>query len=87
MRVKEFTDYSALVLAGEVHAAAVEGITVVNSKINAVANGPRERPLDYALDGRFGGVPFVMRDLRSYPQEVPNRDGYTPKWHGYGELR
>ena len=49
MRVKEYAEYNALglakllrhgeVTAGEEYAAAVEAITVVNAKINAVANG------------------------------------------------
>jgi|SRR5450755_1586341 len=85
MRVKEYAAYDALglaellhhgeVTAGEVYAAAVEAITVVNAKINAVANGPWERPLEYALDGPFGGVPFVVKDLGCHPQGVPNRMG------------
>ena len=48
---------------------------MVNAKINAVANGPWERPLEYALDGPFGGVPFVVKDLGCHPQGVPNRMG------------
>lgn len=85
MRVKENAGYDALglaellrhgeVTAGEVYAAAVEAITVLNAKINAVANGPLERPLEYALDGPFGGVPFVVKNLGCYPQRIPNRMG------------
>ncbi|MGV9746671.1 amidase [Rhodococcus zopfii] len=93
-----FEEYSAqdatalakMVSAGEVTAyelavLATNGINAVNEKINAVATGPFGSPLDYALDGRFAGVPFVIKDLVCHAMGVPTRmgtrmlaDGITP---------
>jgi amidase len=85
VRVDEYAACDATALAGlvrrrevsaeEAYAAAVEAIRVVNSELNAVADGPWERPLDYATDGPFSGVPFVLKDMVVHPQGVPMRFG------------
>ncbi len=63
------------VSAVEVQAAALEAIGKVNPELNALAAGPWEKPLDYAADGPFGGVPFVVKDLVCHPAGVPMRFG------------
>jgi amidase len=85
MRIDEYAacDATALaelvrvgdVTADEVHALAAEAITNVNAVINAVADGPWARPLEYRLDGPFGGVPFVLKDLGAHASGVRNRMG------------
>lgn len=50
------------VSADEVYAAALAAIAEVNPTINAITNGPWERPLDHAADGPFAGVPFGLKD-------------------------
>ncbi|GAA1383560.1 amidase family protein [Kitasatospora putterlickiae] len=77
---------SGEVTAGEVAALATEAITTVNKELNAVAEGPFDRPLDHAADGRFAGVPFAIKDLVLHAAGVPTRmgtrllgkDGYVP---------
>ncbi|MBN9742440.1 amidase [Amycolatopsis sp. A1MSW2902] len=66
---------SGEVTAEEVAALAVEAIGKVNPELNAVADGPFERPLDYSPDGRFAGVPFAIKDLVLHAAGVPTRMG------------
>ncbi len=66
---------SGEVTAEEVAALAVEAIGKVNPELNAVADGPFERPLDYSRDGRFAGVPFAIKDLVLHAAGVPTRMG------------
>lgn len=87
---QDATGLAAMVAAGEVTAdelatLATEGIKAVNEQINAVASGPFDSPLDYASDGTFAGVPFVIKDLVCHAEGVPTRmgtrmlaDGLTP---------
>lgn len=85
MRVGEYAacDATALaelmrrgeVTAEEVYASAVEAINAVNAHINAVADGPWQQPLDYATDGVFAGVPFVLKDLGNHARGIPVRSG------------
>lgn len=85
MRVDEYakcdaTELAALircheVTAEDVYAAARRAIEKVDASLNAVADGPWERPLDYAAGGAFTGVPFVMKDLGSHLRGVPTRCG------------
>ena len=85
MRVDEYAAQDATALAelvrrGEVsadeaYAAAVEAIDAVDVELNAVANGPWDRPLEHAQDGPFTGVPFVIKDLGAHPRGVPVRMG------------
>lgn len=66
---------SGEVTAEEVAALAVEAIGKVNPELNAVADGPFERPLDYSPDGRFAGVPFAIKDIVLHAAGVPTRMG------------
>lgn len=66
---------SGEVTADEVATLATEAITSVNRELNAVAEGPFDRPLDYAADGRFAGVPFAIKDLVCHAAGVPTRMG------------
>ncbi|HEY3478113.1 MAG TPA: amidase family protein [Streptomyces sp.] len=66
---------SGEVTAEEVAALAVEAVGKVNPELNAVADGPFERPLDYSPDGRFAGVPFAIKDLVLHAAGVPTRMG------------
>lgn len=85
MRVEEYVacDATALaklvrdgeVSAAEVHATAQEAIRAVDRRLNAVADGPWEQPLDFAADGPFGGVPFAIKDLGAHPAGVPVKSG------------
>ncbi len=63
------------VTADEVYATALEAIRAVDRQLNAVANGPWERPLAYTPDGPFGGVPFALKDLGAHPAGVPVKSG------------
>lgn len=63
------------VQASEVHEAAVRAIAEVNPQLNAVADGPWEKPLEYNASGLFGGVPFVVKDLVCHTADVPMRAG------------
>ncbi|ORI27254.1 amidase [Rhodococcus sp. 1168] len=63
------------VTADELSALATDGINAVNDEINAVASGPFDAPLDYTRDGRFSGVPFVIKDLICHAEGVPTRMG------------
>lgn len=63
------------VTADEVAAVATKALADVDDKLNAVATGPFEKPLDYAGDGRFAGVPFVIKDLVCHAEGVPTRMG------------
>ncbi len=63
------------VSAEEVYSVATEAITAVNSELNALAHGPYEQPLEYAVDGPFAGVPFLLKDLGAHPQGLPCRHG------------
>ncbi|RJO73682.1 amidase [Nocardia panacis] len=63
------------VTADEVAAVATAAITEVNKELNAVVAGPFDRPLDYAPDGRFAGVPFAIKDLVCQIAGVPTRLG------------
>ncbi|GAA3184777.1 MULTISPECIES: amidase [Streptomyces] len=76
---------SGEVTADEVAALATEAIARVDKELNAVAEGPFDRPLDHAADGRFAGVPFAIKDLVCHAAGVPTRmgtrllgDGYVP---------
>ncbi|MFF8772069.1 amidase [Kitasatospora sp. NPDC015120] len=77
---------SGEVTADDVAALATEAVTTVNKELNAVAEGPFDRPLDHAADGRFAGVPFAIKDLVLHAAGVPTRmgtrllgkDGYVP---------
>jgi amidase len=85
MRIDEYaqhdaTGLAALMRAGEVSRAevyevAVAALTAVNPRLNAIADGPWERPIPYRAEGPFGGVPFVLKDLGAHPQGVPIRAG------------
>ncbi|MFE7394552.1 amidase [Streptomyces sp. NPDC057582] len=66
---------SGEVTADEVAALATEAIAGVDKELNAVAEGPFDRPLDYAADGRFAGVPFAIKDLVCHAAGVPTRMG------------
>ncbi|MGW7531232.1 amidase [Amycolatopsis sp. NPDC054798] len=66
---------SGEVTAEEVAALAIEAIVRVNPELNAVADGPFQRPLDYSRDGRFAGVPFAIKDLVLHAAGVPSRMG------------
>ncbi|MGV9295449.1 amidase [Amycolatopsis sp. NPDC003676] len=66
---------SGEVTAEEVAALAVEAIGKVNPELNAVADGPFERPLEYSPDGRFAGVPFAIKDIVLHAAGVPTRMG------------
>jgi amidase len=59
----------------EVQEAARQAIDKVNPRLNAVADGPWQRPLEYAADGPFRGVPFVIKDLVCHAAGVPTRAG------------
>ncbi len=50
------------VTAEEVHSAALAAIELVNPTINALAQGPWDKALDYRPDGRFAGVPFALKE-------------------------
>lgn len=63
------------VKASEVYDAAVAAIRDVNPKLNAVAEGPWDKPLDYNAAGPFGGVPMVVKDLVCHAADVPMRAG------------
>lgn len=85
MQVAEYAAHDATSLAAlirrgevsakEVHAAALEAIGTVNREINAITNGPWDRPLPYAEDGWFAGVPFVLKDLGASAAGIPGRKG------------
>jgi amidase len=85
MNVTEYAEQDATGLAElirggevtpeEVHAAAVEAVEAVNAEINAVADGPWERPLDYAAGGPFAGVPYAIKDLGGIAAGVRVRSG------------
>ncbi|MDK0524308.1 amidase family protein [Streptomyces sp. ML-6] len=66
---------SGEVTADEVAALATEAIAGVDKELNAVAEGPFDRPLDHAADGRFAGVPFAIKDLVCHAAGVPTRMG------------
>lgn len=66
---------SGEVTADEVSAIATKALAEVDDKLNAVATGPFETPLDYNRDGRFAGVPFVIKDLVCHAEGVPTRMG------------
>ncbi|HEX4357062.1 MAG TPA: amidase family protein [Pseudonocardia sp.] len=51
------------VSAAEVHDTARRAITAVHERLNTVVSGPWDAPLDYRAGGRFGGVPFVVKDI------------------------
>ncbi|UQE75947.1 amidase family protein [Gordonia sp. PP30] len=74
------TGLAATIAAGDLTAAeaaelATDAINAVNEEINAVAGGPFGRPLAYADDGCFAGVPFVIKDLICHAEGVPTRMG------------
>jgi amidase len=83
MRVAEYASYDAIALAGlirrgevtrdEVYAAALEAIAEVDPRVNGVAAGPWERPLEHPAGGPFDGVPFVVKDLVCHVAGVPTR--------------
>ncbi|MEV0055690.1 amidase family protein [Saccharopolyspora shandongensis] len=85
MNIDEYTALDATALAAviasgeitadEVAALATEAIARVDEEVNAVAEGPFDRPLDYAADGRFAGVPFAIKDLVCHAAGVPTRMG------------
>ncbi|HTF51241.1 MAG TPA: amidase family protein [Pseudonocardia sp.] len=51
------------VSAQEVHETARRAIAAVHQRLNAVVSGPWEVPLEHRAGGRFGGVPFVVKDI------------------------
>ncbi|VFA97497.1 amidase [Nocardia cyriacigeorgica] len=63
------------VTADEVAELATKAITSVNAELNAAADGPFERPLDYDTEGRFAGVPFAIKDLICHAAGVRTRMG------------
>lgn len=63
------------VSAAEVHEAAIAAIATVDAKLNAVADGPWERPLEYVAAGPFGAVPFALKDIGAHAAGVPIRLG------------
>ena len=84
MRIDEYAELDATALAAviaagdvtadEVAALATEAINAV-SELNAVADGPFEKPLDYAADGPLAGVPFAIKDIVLHAAGVPTRMG------------
>src|SRR5262245_5173171 len=85
MRVDEYTAHDAIglaelvrrgdVSAAELYATALEAIARVEPRLNAVVDGPWERPLDHAADGPFAGVPFVLKDLGAHAAGIPVKAG------------
>lgn len=85
MRIDEYAQHDATGLAAlirggevsrtEVYDAAIAAIGAMNPRLNAIAAGPWEQPPPYRLDGPFGGVPFVLKDLGAHPQGVAIRAG------------
>lgn len=85
MNIEEYaaldaTGLAAVIAAGDATAdetaeLAANCIRSVNDKLNAVASGPFDSPLDYAANGTFAGVPFVIKDLVCHAKGVPTRMG------------
>lgn len=81
------TEISQLIASGalkseEVHELAIEAINAVNKHVNALADGPWNRPLTYEKDGAFSGVPFVVKDAILQPEGVPVTSGSRLSGHG-----
>ncbi|WP_026918540.1 amidase [Gordonia shandongensis] len=85
MHLDEYTTHDATdlaeliatrqVTADDVHATARDAIAKVNGDLNAVVAGPFDKPLEYAVDGPLGGVPFVIKDLVCHAAGVRTRMG------------
>ena len=85
MRVDEYSACDATALAAllskrevsadEVYEAARVAIDAVDAQLHAMADGPWERPLEFAQHGPFGGVPFAIKDVGAHPRGVPVRFG------------
>ncbi len=63
------------VTAAEVHAAALDALRAVLPRLGAGASEPFDVPLDHDESGRFGGVPFALKDLVCHAAGVPTRMG------------
>lgn len=57
--------------ADEIHAVALDAVTLANAALNACVEGPWERPLDAAPDGVLAGVPFAIKDILCHAAGVP----------------
>ena len=84
MNIEEYVRYDATGLAAEIRAghvsadeamqAAKAAAARVNPEINAIIE-TFERPLEYAADGPFAGVPFLIKDLVLHAGGVANDGG------------
>ncbi|BBY64918.1 amidase [Mycolicibacterium helvum] len=64
------------VSADEVHHTAIDAVQQMDSRLNAVVDGPWSvPPVLPATDGIFGGVPFVTKDVVCHAKGVPMRMG------------
>jgi amidase len=85
MKISEYaacdaTELAGLIAKGEVSAAeayhcATEATTAVNEKLNVLAAGPFDSPLEYDAAGPLGGVPFAIKDIFCHAAGVPTRIG------------
>lgn len=74
------TALAALIRGGELHPdevarAAVAALDAVQPQVNGLVTGPFDKPLEYAADGPFAGVPFAIKDLITHAAGVPTRSG------------
>ncbi len=87
--MKEYSNYDALGLAAlvrdrqvapvELVTAAIERVTALNPRLNAVVHQMHDRALAQAAaplpDGPFRGVPIVLKDLLSWYEGEPTTSG------------
>src|SRR5436305_3311368 len=81
MKLSEYIEYDAVGLAQlissgqisahEVQQVARQAIEAVNPKLNALVGELFEKPLPYATDGPFAGIPFLIKDLTLHAEGVP----------------
>ncbi|MCG0583600.1 amidase, partial [Burkholderia cenocepacia] len=84
MNIEEYVRYDATGLAAEIRAghvsadeamqAAKAAAARVNPEINAIIE-TFDQPLEYAADGPFAGVPFLIKDLVLHAGGVANDGG------------
>jgi amidase len=84
MNVEEYAGYDATGLAAEIRAGRVSADEVmyaaktaaarINPELNAIIE-TFDRPLEYAADGPFAGVPFLIKDLVLHAAGVANDGG------------